>query len=196
RRADRPLEARPRAAAGRRKERRMSRPLAASIAVFAVTIGIASLAPVRVAGQTAARPAPAGRPAKAWSPPRLPWGDPDLQGNFTNKSEQATPFERPKEFEGRRIEDVQGAELTAILRERQDRVVNNARPPDGGVHAPLHWSDRFDITRGSRPWLVVDPPDGAIPPITPEGQKRAAARAAAAAAVRQTRGPADSAADR
>ena len=76
--------------------------------------------------------------------------------------------------------------------QRQERVINNARPPDGGVHAPLHWSDRFDITKGSRPWLVVEPADGKIPPMTPEGQQRAAARAAAAAAARRVRGPADS----
>ena len=32
-------------------------------------------------------------------PPRTPWGDPNLQGNFTNKYEQSTPFERPREFD-------------------------------------------------------------------------------------------------
>ena len=184
--------------------------------VFAsVTIAVVSLVPIVAASQTPpatktttaktakpsvpsnAKPGPAPlKVNRAWTPPRTPWGDPDLQGNFTNKSEQATPFERPKEFEGRRIEDIQGAELTDILRERQQRVISNARPPDGGVHAPLHWSDRFDITKGSRPWLVVEPPDGKIPPMTPEGQRRAAARAAATAAARRVRGPADSWEDR
>jgi hypothetical protein len=172
-------------------------------------MAIMLLAPTVVAGQTPdatkaqiAAPvnpkrAPAAlNPKGGWTPPRTPWGDPDLQGNFTNKSEQSTPFERPREFEGRRIEDVQGAELADILRERQERVISNARPPEGGVHAPLHWSDRFDITKGSRPWLVVEPPDGKIPPMTPEGQQRTAARAAAAAAARRVRGPADSPEDR
>ena len=37
--------------------------------------------------------------------PRTPWGDPDLQGTFTNKDEAGTPLERPREFEGRRIDD-------------------------------------------------------------------------------------------
>jgi len=198
----------------------MRRRVLPSVGVLGAAVAAVLLAPVLVLGQTAQAPAsnqasgsgpqatarPQGATAVArspkpearpkWAPPRLPWGDPDLQGDFTNKSEQSTPFERPKEFEGRRIEDVQGTELTAILRDRQERVVNNARPADGGVHAPLHWSDRFDITKGSRPWLVVDPPDGAIPPVTPEGQKRAAARAAATAAARRVRGPADAAEDR
>src|ERR1700733_4647960 len=53
---------------------------------------------------------------------RTPWGDPDLQGNFSNKSEQGTPFERPAEFEGRRVQDVQGSELAEILRQRQERI--------------------------------------------------------------------------
>jgi hypothetical protein len=173
----------------------MSRGIVASAGVLVITIAVLSPGSARVWGQTApaATTPRAVKPAKAWTPPRTPWGDPDLQGNFTNKSEQATPFERPKEFEGRRIEDVQAPELAEILRERQARVISNARPPDGGVHAPLHWSDRFDITKGSRPWLVVDPPDGAIPPLSPEGRNRAAARAAATAAARASRGPADSA---
>src|SRR3954454_20879042 len=34
-----------------------------------------------------------------YAPPRMPWGDPDLQGTFTNKYELNTPFERPEEFE-------------------------------------------------------------------------------------------------
>ena len=43
--------------------------------------------------------------------PRTPWGDPDIQGTYTNKYEQGTPFERPAEFEGRQITDVSAAEL-------------------------------------------------------------------------------------
>jgi hypothetical protein len=173
----------------------MSRSVFAAAAALVCTIAIVSLAPVGVAGQTA----PAvrtGATAAKWTPPRTPWGDPDLQGNFTNKSEQGTPFERPTEFEGRRVEDVQGAELAEILRDRQERVIKNARPADSPIHGPLHWSDRFEITKGSRPWLVVEPSDGKIPPMTAEGQQRVAARAAAAAAARRMRGPADAPADR
>ena len=55
---------------------------------------------------------------KNYVPPRTPWGDPDLQGTYTNKYEHQTPFERPPEFEGRRVQDVSGAELAAVLGER------------------------------------------------------------------------------
>jgi hypothetical protein len=48
---------------------------------------------------------PAGAQTKA---PRTPWGDPDLQGTYTNTYEASTHLEKPKEFEGRRLEDVKG----------------------------------------------------------------------------------------
>jgi hypothetical protein len=128
--------------------------------------------------------------------PRTPWGDPDIQGTYTNKYEQGTPFERPQEFEGRQIKDVSAAELKDILQERQDEVLLRTAlaggDPAGNLGGPLHWQDQFDITKGSRPWFVVDPPDGRIPPTTAEGRARAAARQAA----RRGRGPADSWIDR
>ena len=52
--------------------------------------------------------------------PRTPWGDPDLQGTFTNKDEVGTPLERPREFEGRRVEDFPPAEVAAILKKRDE----------------------------------------------------------------------------
>ena len=47
----------------------------------------------------------------AYSAPRTPWGDPDLQGNYTNTYENGTPLERPDEFAGRKLEDIKGDEL-------------------------------------------------------------------------------------
>jgi hypothetical protein len=106
---------------------------------------------------------------KKWVVPRTPWGDPDLQGNFTNKYEQSTPFERPPEFEGRRVEDVSGAELATVLEKREQQVAGRA--PGVG---PLQFRDSLEVTKGSRAWLVVDPPDGRIPPMTPEAKRRIA----------------------
>src|SRR5687767_16035331 len=77
---------------------------------------------------------------------RTPWGDPDLQGTYTNKYEQGTPFERPQEFEGRRIEDIPAAELADILKERQDEVLLRTAlaggDPAGNLGGPLHWQDQ------------------------------------------------------
>ena len=55
-----------------------------------------------------AMPAAAQTGAKAaakvgYNAPRTAWGDPDISGNYTNKYEQGTPFERPPELEGRRL---------------------------------------------------------------------------------------------
>lgn len=86
--------------------------------------------------------------------PRTPWGDPDLQGSYTNKYEQSTPLERPEEFVGRRVEDVTGEELARVLAARQEQVLT--RPAGVG---PFQFRDSLDVTNGSRAWLIVDPPD-------------------------------------
>lgn len=100
---------------------------------------------------------------------RTAWGDPDLQGTYTNKYELNTPFERPKEFEGRRIEDVAVSELAEIVKQRQAAAVYR---PDG-PQAFMPFRDVFEIGRGSRPWLVIDPPEGRIPALRPEAADRA-----------------------
>jgi hypothetical protein len=105
--------------------------------------------------------------AAPYTPPRTPWGDPDLQGTYTNKYEQSTPLERPAEFAGRRVEDVTGAELADVLAKRNTRVGERA----AGV-GPPQFRDPLEVTKGSRAWLIVDPPDGRIPPMTPAAQKR------------------------
>jgi hypothetical protein len=126
------------------------------------------------------------------SAPRTPWGDPDLQGTYTNTYENGTPLERPDEFAGRKLEDVKGEELVAIRKKIQARTVGNFQGP---IHAPDNWwQDNLDLHKGSQAWLVIDPPDGKIPPMTPEAQRRVAERAAARKA--SGRGPADSYTDR
>ena len=138
--------------------------------------------------QSAAKaPAPA---AKKWTPPRTPWGDPDLQGWFSNRNEDATPLERPDQFAGRRLEDIKGEELAAIKRAQQQRTISTF---EGPLAAPSHWwQDDLTIVNGTRAWFIVDPPDGKVPETTPQAKERAAARAEA----RRGRGPADSWEDR
>jgi hypothetical protein len=106
-------------------------------------------------------------PHGRYVPPRTPWGDPDLQGNFTNKYEQSTPLERPHEFDGRRHEDLTTAELVAILEKREQQVLD--RPAGVG---PYQFRDILEVTKGSRAWLIVDPPDGHMPALTPEARRR------------------------
>jgi len=114
----------------------------------------------------------------SWTAPRTPWGDPDLQGNYTNKYETSTPFERPKEFEGRRMEDITAHELAAAVARRQDDTLARAKffggDPAGLIGNSAEFRDIYEITKGTRPWFVIDPQDGKIPPILPEARTRIA----------------------
>ncbi|HKE82274.1 MAG TPA: hypothetical protein VKB50_00900 [Vicinamibacterales bacterium] len=122
--------------------------------------------------------------------PRTPWGDPDLQGAFTNSDESLIPMERPDSLAGRTLADITPAELSALNEQRNEERVE-ADKQRWELRSPLHWFENHN-PKNSRAWLVVDPPDGKIPPQTPEARARAAARAKA----RQGRGEADSYEDR
>jgi hypothetical protein len=142
--------------------------------VFTISVLVVVVAVSALLSQAAAQERPNGPKAAAkpevgaeYRPPRTPWGDPDLQGVFTNKYEHQTPFERPPGFEGRQIHDVSSAELTAILAKRNQDVLE--RPAGVG---PLQFRDVLEVTRASRAWLVIDPPDGKIPPLTAAARRR------------------------
>jgi hypothetical protein len=122
--------------------------------------------------------------------PRTPWGDPDLQGAYTNSDESQIPMERPDEFAGRSLDDISASELAALNEARNEARVEADRQR-WQLRSPLHWFENHDF-RNSRAWLVVDPPDGKIPPQTAEAR----ARAAAGRGGGQGRGPADSYTDR
>jgi hypothetical protein len=110
----------------------------------------------------------------AWTPPRTAWGDPDLQGVYSNDDETGIPFERPAEFAGRTLSEITPAEMKEINRRRTDQFNDGVSGDEfaGGLRPPTHLIfDSFE-RRNSRPWLVVDPPDGKVPPLTPEGQQR------------------------
>jgi hypothetical protein len=153
---------------------------------------------VPVLGQSPSTPAPGPR-AASWTPPRTPWGDPDIQGVYTNKYEQGTPMERPAALEGRSLEDISGDELTRIIAERKAaadaRAPFLAGDPTGRIQGNAAFRDRDGIVNGSRAWMIIDPPDGQIPATTPEARRRAAERAAAGGGRRAssfTNGPFDS----
>jgi len=165
---------------------------------FAVTIPLA--AAIAVAGASvsigAQTPAPASKkaPARAFVPPKTPWGDPDLSGVYTNKDENGIPFEKPSQFEGKSLDDVvEDSEFAEAVAARNASAPTRAIGIGGAETGagPIHWYEHYDA-KNSRPWLVTEPADGRIPPTTPEAQKRAADRAAR----RVGRGPADSYEDR
>src|SRR5262252_11132412 len=111
---------------------------------------------------------------RAWTLPRTPWGEPDLQGKWSYAT--ITPLERPVDQAGKEtLSDGEVAALNEDARTGADRR-------DGGADADLaraynaYWYDRGkSIGRTS---LIVDPPDGRLPALTPEGRARQAARTA------------------
>src|ERR1041384_7546991 len=127
----------------------------------------------------AAVPLAAQKPSADYKAPRTPWGDPDLQGNFTNLSEAGTPMERPKEYEGRDMNAISAEERARIKKKLAEDLIGRFLGP---TEAPDNWWQPAYGTyaeKGAQLWLIVDPADGKIPPLTAEAQKRAAARAEA-----------------
>jgi hypothetical protein len=109
---------------------------------------------------------------KGYTAPRTPWGDPDLQGNFTVISEAGTPMERPKEFEGKNLNDIPPAERARLKKEAAERTISRFLGP---TEAPDNWWQpaygKF-AANGAQLWMITDPADGRIPPLTPEAQAR------------------------
>jgi hypothetical protein len=118
--------------------------------------------------------APKATAAKAYKAPKTPWGDPDLSGIFTNNDESGIPLERPNQFDGKKLEDISDSELTELRNERNRQA--EERAPNLGVlpgSNPVHWFENFGA-KNSRAWLIVDPPDGRVPPLVAEAQGRRA----------------------
>ena len=106
--------------------------------------------------------------------PRTPWGDPDLQGIWPSGALITVPFERPPEFGTRAVlTDEEFAERTAAL---QQQAEDDATPVSTGttpsVNPPSHWLEAGRTSRQAS--LIVDPPDGRLPPMTDDGKRRAA----------------------
>jgi hypothetical protein len=128
--------------------------------------------------------------AKTYSPPRTPDGQPDLQGFWTNAG--YAPLERPnnvtKEF-------YTPEEAAAFEKQFVDTEAAQTEP---GTIPDVHYDHtQFGLDRSVagyasnlRTSLIVDPPNGKLPPLSAEGRKRAAERAEAA---KRMSGPYDAA---
>jgi hypothetical protein len=107
--------------------------------------------------------------------PRTPWGDPDLQGIWPSGPLNAVPFERPKELGLRaQFTDAEFAERAAAMEKQAAADAAEFVAPGGAVTVPLGPSHWLESARASRQTsLIVDPPDGRLPPMTEDGVKRA-----------------------
>jgi hypothetical protein len=142
-----------------------------------------------------------GQSAKAI--PRTPDGHPDLQGNWLNNA--ATPFERPKEVEGRvSLTDQEVAELNARAKKIFSDPKSDAASADGYFMAAYRNLSVYksggatdsaervtDLVIDNRTSLITDPPDGKVPPFTEAGLRRRAAYGRSRAGNGNPSGPED-----
>ena len=153
----------------------------------------------------------AAQSQKPWTQPRTPWGDPDLEGIWTGTAMVGTPLQKAANLGDRTVLTDQEFATREAQRKAQEDFdtaefvgpATRCDPKRGGlgntpqtcrngvsIGPPLYWQDRGTPNRQAS--LIVDPADGRLPPLTPEAQRAAAARAEG----RRSHGPADSWLDR
>ncbi len=123
----------------------------------------------------AAAQAPAAKPPqKTFVPPKTAWGEPDLQGLYSNKT--ITPLERPAQFANE--SELTDEQIADLENRAANRSVDNGRNKgtEGDVSSAYNefWWDRGKKVTTKRPSLIIDPPDGRVPALTADAQRRAA----------------------
>ena len=156
----------------------MARPVPACVLVLVIAF---TLAPQpRVSGQT-------------WQVPRTSWGHADLQGTWSTAT--ITPLERPADLAGKEFfteKEAAEYERSTVERTNRDQRASDAAADVSRAYNDFWWDSGTRVVPTRRTALIVDPPGGRVPPLTPEAEKRQAALAE----VRKTRGPADHPEDR
>jgi hypothetical protein len=170
--------------------------------IFALSSSIVFAVSLPLAAQTpAALKAASGNTGKPWSLSKTPWGDPDLQGTWTSDDTWGVPMERPVSYGDRLYltEDELKDREKRVAQSKQ-RIENpssdNHSPAKAQLDAEAKGATSAAGARGvdaapvpgqfgeyarrasKQTSQIVDPPNGRMPPLTPEGkQKQAAAQA-------------------
>ncbi len=120
---------------------------------------------------------------------RTPWGDPDLQGIWSNP--YVAPLERPKQFGTREFltkDEIAGEEQRLLEQSKgpgRDSRDGTGTEKDVARAYNEHWFGDPSLRRGARTSMIIDPPDGRIPPLTAEAQQRIATKREYLAALLQ-----------
>jgi len=137
--------------------------------VVAMGSGGAPLLAQSSSTKTVADKAAAAKPAQAGKEWKTPWGDPDLQGSWSNAT--TTPLERPAKFGGREFL----TEQERAAQDQQTAVGTDQRGQPGSFADVNSAYNNFWWDRGwsdGRTSLIYDPKDGRVPQMTPEAKKR------------------------
>jgi hypothetical protein len=119
--------------------------------------------------------------AADWKAPRTPWGEPDLSGTWSSQAELSVPFERPAAFGTReRLTDEEFAQresesqnqLKSDNADFDPETADTSRAGQVGsaTSPPPTWLERGKASR--RTSIVIDPPDGRVPDVSPAAQRR------------------------
>jgi hypothetical protein len=151
-------------------KRRVLPSLGVAVVVTAVAV-LMRMASVPVAGQNSTTPDAA---TKAGPAPTTPWGEPDLQGIW--REDYQVALQRPAQFAGKEFFSDEERAALDKLRGAAPRFTDVGIAPRGteqdvgGAYNTVFISIR---PTGRRTSLITDPPDGRIPPLTPEAKQRA-----------------------
>jgi hypothetical protein len=159
---------------------------------FGLTAALVLASTIGVVAQQAGASQNPGR--RTFTPPRTPWGDPDLQGVWPGTEMVGVPLQRPEQFGTRNVltEDefqqrVRQAKQTEENAFAEIDVftadVTNAGAVGSPTSPPPHWLERGKPSRQAS--LIVDPPDGRQPAVTAEGKTRASEQQKIAQARRE-----------
>jgi len=158
---------------------------------FALLIGFALSSVDAVAQQqgttdtpptgTAASTLPTPRPAAGFVQPKTPWGDPDIQGFWPGVETVGVPLQRPARFGTRNVlTEAEFEQRAREIKTEEESLLAEIDVFTADVTTPCaircptsptpHWQETGKPSRQAS--LIIDPPDGRQPPLSPEGQAR------------------------
>jgi hypothetical protein len=116
---------------------------------------------------------------KTYTPSKTPWGDPDIRGTYTSDNWIGVPFERPQQYGTRatltdeEFAARENANAEQVAKDNSERPESKFEEDEAANNAPRHWLERGTKLSHATS-LVIDPPNGRLPALTPEGQRRLA----------------------
>jgi len=147
-----------------------------TISIAAAAVISASVAPASAQGQAA---------SGATQALKTPWGEPDLQGIWTDESD--TPLQRSPRYATQEFfTEAQRAELDKLRSALSTRDTRSQRGTEADVAGAYNAVFTPRKRTGARTSRITDPPDGRLPPLTAEAQKFAAAERAFRVALLQS----------